>query len=31
VDFLEQTEKGRRINPRRFDDLIEEIAKQADT
>jgi hypothetical protein len=30
VDFLEQTEKGRRINPRRFDDLVEEIAKQPD-
>src|ERR1700758_2211704 len=28
VDFLEATEKGRRINPRRFDDLVEEIAKQ---
>jgi MinD-like ATPase involved in chromosome partitioning or flagellar assembly len=28
VDFLETTEKGRRINPRRFDDLVEEIAKQ---
>ncbi len=26
VDFLENTEKGRRINPRRFDDLVEEIA-----
>ena len=29
VDFLEMTEKGRRINPRRFDDLIEEIAHQS--
>jgi hypothetical protein len=28
VDFLENTEKGRRINPRRFDDLVEEIANQ---
>ena len=28
VDFLEATEKGRRINPRRFDDLVEEIANQ---
>jgi CobQ/CobB/MinD/ParA nucleotide binding domain len=28
VDFLENTEKGRRINPRRFDDLVEEIARQ---
>jgi hypothetical protein len=28
VDFLETTEKGRRINPRRFDDLVEEIANQ---
>jgi len=29
VDFLETTEKGRRINPRRFDDLVEEIAKES--
>ena len=28
VDFLENTEKGRRINPRRFDDLVEQIANQ---
>ena len=28
LDFLEATEKGRRINPRRFDDLVEEIAQQ---
>ena len=28
LDFLEVTEKGRRINPRRFDDLVEEIAQQ---
>jgi hypothetical protein len=25
---LEVTEKARRINPRRFDDLVEEIANQ---
>jgi len=28
VDFLETTEKGRRINPRRFDDLVEEIVNR---
>jgi hypothetical protein len=28
IDFLENGEKGRRINPRRFDDLIEQIAAQ---
>jgi hypothetical protein len=25
---METTEKGRRINPRRFDDLVEQIAVQ---
>ena len=28
VDLLEAGEKGRRINPRRFDDLVEQIAGQ---
>ena len=28
VDLMETTEKGRRINPRRFDDLVEQIALQ---
>ena len=28
VDLMETTEKGRRINPRRFDDLVEQIAFQ---
>ena len=28
VDLIETTEKGRRINPRRFDDLVEKIASQ---
>src|ERR1700751_4568174 len=28
VDLIETTEKGRRINPRRFDDLVEQIALQ---
>jgi hypothetical protein len=28
VDLMETTEKGRRINPRRFDDLVEQIAVQ---
>ena len=28
VDLMEATEKGRRINPRRFDDLVEQIALQ---
>jgi hypothetical protein len=28
VDLMEVTEKGRRINPRRFDDLVEQIAVQ---
>jgi CO dehydrogenase nickel-insertion accessory protein CooC1 len=28
VDLIETTEKGRRINPRRFDDLVEKIAGQ---
>ena len=28
VDLIETTEKGRRINPRRFDDLVEKIADQ---
>jgi len=28
VDLIETTEKGRRINPRRFDDLVEQIAVQ---
>jgi hypothetical protein len=27
VDLIEPSEKGRRINPRRFDDLVEQIAK----
>jgi CobQ/CobB/MinD/ParA nucleotide binding domain len=29
VDLMETTEKGRRINPRRFDDLVEQIAEQS--
>jgi MinD-like ATPase involved in chromosome partitioning or flagellar assembly len=29
VDLMEVTEKGRRINPRRFDDLVEQIAEQS--
>jgi CobQ/CobB/MinD/ParA nucleotide binding domain len=29
VDLIEVTEKGRRINPRRFDDLVEQIAEQS--
>jgi hypothetical protein len=29
VDFIEQTDKGRRINPKRFDDLVEQIAEQS--
>jgi hypothetical protein len=28
VELMETTEKGRRINPRRFDDLVEQIAGQ---
>jgi hypothetical protein len=28
LDLMETTEKGRRINPRRFDDLVEQIALQ---
>jgi hypothetical protein len=28
LDLIESSDKGRRINPRRFDDLIEQVASQ---
>src|ERR1700730_4351305 len=28
LDLIESSDKGRRINPRRFDDLVEQIAGQ---
>jgi hypothetical protein len=28
VDLIESSDKGRRINPRRFDDLVEQITSQ---
>ena len=28
IDLIETSDKGRRINPRRFDDLVEQIAGQ---
>jgi hypothetical protein len=28
LDLIESSDKGRRINPRRFDDLVEQIASQ---
>jgi hypothetical protein len=28
VDLIEMTEKGRRINPRRFDDLVEQVSQR---